>query len=64
MALERCHATTLGEHEIQRRLASHVVQSDWLPNENYEELLDARASTILHAAAELCQGRPWTPEID
>jgi len=62
--LARCHATALGEDEIRRRLASHVVEYDWLSNENYDDLLNARASTILRAAAELCQGRPWRPEID
>jgi hypothetical protein len=62
--LERAEASTLGEAEIQHRLATHAIPYDFLISGDYHAFLEARANVAQRAIAALCHGRSWTPEMD
>ena len=51
---QRADASTLGENEIRRRLASHLIDYDLLVAGDYQQFLEARAETVHAVAIELC----------
>ena len=52
--LERANANTLGEHEIRRRLESHMVDYDLLKAGDYERFLHDRANAVVGEMKALC----------
>jgi hypothetical protein len=52
---ERAEASKLGEDEIRRRLATHLIDLDMLTAGNYEGFLDSRAEMIRDVADGLCR---------
>lgn len=59
--LERSEASTLGEAEIRRRLATHAVDYDMLSAGEYYEFLDHRAKALTEGIRALAAGTPWLP---
>lgn len=53
---ERRDGTSLGEEEVRRRLASHLVPYDELAAGSYETFLDARALLMHGAMVQACSG--------
>ncbi len=51
---QRTNASSLGEDEIRRRLASHLVGYDLLRSGNYDDFLRDRAERIRPRILELC----------
>ncbi len=59
--VERCEASSLGEPEIRRRLATHAISYDDLAAGDYHEFLSQRAELLLNAISDLANGISWTP---
>jgi len=59
---ERADASTLGEVEIRRRLATHSINYDSMAKGDYDKFLKERAKLIFRAMRDLCDGMPWSPE--
>ena len=51
---QRTDASTLGEDEIRRRLASHLIDYDLLVDGDYHRFLEARAEKVRTVAVEVC----------
>ena len=51
---QRTDASTLGEDEIRRRLASHLIDYDLLVAGDYHQFLEARAEKVRKVAVEVC----------
>ena len=51
---KRTRASSLGEHEIRKRLQSHVIDYDLLASGDYDSFLEGRAEAIHAIARKLC----------
>ena len=60
---ERAEASSLGEDDIERRLASHAVPFEALSSGDYDEFRLLRAKAFEHAIQKLCSGEHWNPPI-
>lgn len=60
---ERAEASSLGEEEIRRRLATHGIDYDWLAKCDYQLFLTRRAELVINAVRALADGKPWKPDI-
>ena len=58
---ERTEASSLGEDEIKRRLASHTVSFEALSEGKYDEFRLARAEVFESAIRKLSSGEHWEP---
>lgn len=58
----RTEAASLGEAEIRRRLATHLVPHDEMSSGEYTKFLEARGKRMLKAIAALCEGAE--PELE
>ena len=58
---ERAEASSLGENDIERRLASHAVPFNALASGDYDEFRLLRAKAFEGAIQKLCSGEHWTP---
>lgn len=52
----RTEAASLGEKEIRKRLATHLVSYDEMNAGNYNKFLETRAKQMFRAIAALCDG--------
>lgn len=61
--LETSEASTLGEEEVRRRLATHLVDFDLLAEGDYGKYIERRAEACAGAIESLCNGQDWIPPI-
>jgi hypothetical protein len=55
----RAKAATLGEDEVRRRIASHLVDYDDLAAGDFERFIDNRAQQMSEVMAQVCSGHVW-----
>jgi hypothetical protein len=60
---ERSDASTLGEPEIRRRLATHAIPYADLVCHDYKRFIEERANLLATAIRDLCDGKPWKPSV-
>ena len=60
---EAAEATELGEEELRRRLATHLIPVEEFKKGDYEAFLKARARLVWEGAQALIRGEDWRPRL-
>jgi len=58
---EAAEAAELGEEELRRRLATHLIPIEEFQHKDYETFLEARARLVWEGAQALMRGEDWRP---